>query len=1126
MRRVKPQESGSVMSVNGWLAGVEAKGLRVDTGADRTVVRTDFVPEEAYTGKSLVLDSWRGSQTSRHKVARIAIKVGSVEAVREVAVADTLECPALLGQDLGIPLKVEMMGIVMAQLKAAQPEEDESGEQSEVEVAAPVRGTRAQVISEQNRESADELASAQLECTPVPLSDILDFPDSYFESDPVPTPVAELCTWPEEGSVVDIPLPSLASDGSDRSKLVSEQQADKSLDKLMSLAEKSEKGYGFVDRVLVQEIFDSLGDSNQRVVVPNGMRQHVLELAHSSLVAGHFGFKKTFARISRHFLWPRMWGQVKEFVRSCAGCQRAARNSNAKAPLQPLPCVSEPFEKVAFDLVGPLPRTSSGNKYILTMMCLFTKYPEAIPLKRVNNETVLEAMMEIFSRHGLPKVILTDQGSVFMSKMTRHMCKTFEVHKVRTSPYHPQSDGALERWHACLKGMMKRSEIELKGWDMQLLFAYRDTPHCVTGFSPFTLLFGRDVKGPLGLLRGTWLDGESEEANVSEWLLSVKARMVELAEVVSDRERKAKSTMKRFYNKSAVVKTFVAGDMVLVRKPGIHSKMGDSWEGPYQIERQASPVTYKIQVPGKPLKSKILHCNMLKKWTTPAARIHRVVTMSEEESECEAPPGLRLVRDGFVPSVKEQARLDGVLSEYKDVLCPEPGRTKAIRLSINTGDHEPVRSHPYRIPPRWREEVKEQIDQLLGLGIIRPSDSPWSSSVVTVKKKDGGVRICIDFRAVNSITQPDPYQMPLIEEIFDMLASAKFISKIDLNKGFHQIPIEPRDIPKTAFCTPWGKFEFCVMPFGLRNGPAVFQRLMDRLLHRDKEMSQVYIDDIAVFSASWEEHCTCVARVLDRLREAGLTANVGKCQWGQTKCEFLGHVVGHGKVSPADLKVQAVREFKQPQSKKQIRQFLGLTGYYRRFVRDYAEHTFELTEATRKSSPDRVVWNKVMFDEFVYLKDVLCSLPSLTLPVPSDDFLLQTDASGVGLGAVLSVVRGEEELPVAFYSRKLQPRERRYSATELEGLAVVAAVGHFDAYLVTHLFTVETDHKALTFLNSANHTNGRLARWAMRLQMYTFQIRYRPGSQNVNADVFSRLMEEEEVPLPGPLVNPEGGEMS
>ena len=407
-----------------------------------------------------------------------------------------------------------------------------------------------------------------------------------------------------------------------------------------------------------------------------------------------------------------------------------------------------------------------------------------------------------------------------------------------------------------------------------------------------------------------------------------------------------------------------------------------------------------------------------------------------------------------MPSAAEQDLLDRVLLQFKDVIRSDPGRTDVLQLAINTGTAEPVRCHPYRIPPKWKEEVKVQIDQLLELGIIRLSTSPWSSSVVTVKKKDGGVTICVDY---SQITLPDPYLMPLIEEILDTLASAKFISKIDLNKGFHQIPIQVGDISKTAFCTPWGKFEFAVMPFGLRNGPAVFQRLMDRLLHNDLQFTRVYIDDIAVFSASWEKHCEHIAQVLSRLRQAGLTANVNKCQWGQTSCEFLGHIVGNGKVSPAESKVTAVREFQQPQSKKQIRKFLGLTGYNRKFIQNYAEHMFHLTEATKNTAPDRASFSHVMIEEFVYLKDVLCSLPSLTLPVPSDDFQLQTDASGVGLGAVLSVVREKEELPVGFYSRKLKERERKYSASELEGLAVVDSVCILMlTSLLTHLLSKQT----------------------------------------------------------------------
>ena len=284
-------------------------------------------------------------------------------------------------------------------------------------------------------------------------------------------------------------------------------------------------------------------------------------------------------------------------------------------------------------------------------------------------------------------------------------------------------------------------------------------------------------------------------------------------------------------------------------------------------------------MPGEPNRAKVLHCNILKKWTTPAAHIHRVATIVEEECVNESPPGLTNGRYNFVPSDSQQKLLDETLKKYEDVLSPDPGRTDVLKLAINTGSNQPVRNHPYRIPPRWKDEVRGELDKLLALGIIKPSDSPWSLSIVTVGKKDGGVRICIDFRAVNGITQPDPYQMPLIEEILEALASARFISKIDLKKGFYQIPIDPCDQPKMGFCSPWVKFEFQVMPFGLRNGPAVFQRMMDRILHQDQDVSQVYIDDIAVYSSNWEDHCVHIGRVLDRLRGAGLTANVRKCQW-------------------------------------------------------------------------------------------------------------------------------------------------------------------------------------------------------------------------------------------------------
>ena len=1092
--------------VDGSINDQVVEGMRYDSGCDRTVVSKHLVPLEAYIGKKVVLKGWRGVQTSTHDLARVTISIGNVVHDKKiVAVAEDMEYPVLLGTDLSRNMKKEIMRCVLDEWDAQG--EAFKAQDEVIRDGGCVRVTRAQEKKSREAEQADDLASAESECTPVDLGEVFDFQDELFEQS-VATPLAEV----GDSLVEAVPI---SLDG-DRDALQKEQKADLTLNDLHEYAKEGEKGYTYELGILVQEIENEVGDVMSRIVVPLSRREALLKLAHSGVASGHFGVKKTYARLASHFTWPKMFVQTKELVRICPGCQRAAKNMFARAPLQPLPCIGEPFKVVAMDLVGPLPRTASGYKYLLTLMDLHTKYPEAIPLKRVTNEAVLEAFMEIVSRHGIPETILTDQGSVFMSRLTKAVCELLGIDRIRTSPYHPQSDGALEKWHACLKGMIKKSGVDVKNWDLSLkylLFAYRDTPHAVTGFTPFELLFGRNVKGPLSLVHASWLDQESVGVEAHEWLVNLKEQMRLTSAVVTDREQTAKAKMKKAYDKHAREKVFVIGDEVLVRRPGLKRKLGDFWEGPYKITDKISSLNYRIDKPGK--KSKVLHVNLLKKWCVESARVHGVAVVIEEEGESESQQGLMLKDEiGYVPSLSEQKLLEETLGRFPTVLCEVPGQTEAATMSIRTGDALPISSHPYRIPPKWRTDVRAQIDQLLALGIIEASESPWTSAVVTVKKKEGGCRMCIDYRAVNQVTTPDPYMMPFIEDILDTLATAKYMSKVDLTKGFHQIPVRVEDRAKTAFCTPWGKFQFSRMPFGLRNGPAVFQRMMDKILHEELEHCRVYIDDIVIFSQSWEQHCQHITSVMERLRAAGLTANVKKCQWAKQRFEFLGHTVGVGVVSPSVCKTQALRDFQRPTTKKGVRQFLGLAGYYRRFIEHYAAHSVALTDATRKSAPDFIVWNNVMLDEFNYLKNVLCDVPSLTLPTIIDEYILQTDASGRGIGAVLSVVREGQELPVAYFSRKLKQRETNYSATELEGLAVVNAVQHFGVYLVAQQFTVITDHRALVFLNTARHANGRLARWALALQPYSFSVEYRPGTQNANADALSRCfgdMDEDDV---------------
>ena len=308
IRRVRSPECSELMPVDGWIDGAKVTGLRVDTGADRTIVRKDLVAEEAYTGKVVVLDTWKGAQLSKHRLARVAIRVGEVSVVKDVAVADTLECPTLLGSDLGKPLYVEAMKRIFESWK----EEEKDSAVVEEEKVEAVRATRAQVKKQVEEEVADDLASAQAECKPLPLAEVFDFPDSYFEDDCVVTPVEECVTLPGLGSV-DIPLPDLSGE-SGRASLIVEQQGDPSLERLMGLAEKRERGYAFDEGVLVHYLVDELNDSVQRLVVPAGRRQKVLELGHSNLLAGHFGVKKTYAKIARTFVWPRMWVEVQSFV--------------------------------------------------------------------------------------------------------------------------------------------------------------------------------------------------------------------------------------------------------------------------------------------------------------------------------------------------------------------------------------------------------------------------------------------------------------------------------------------------------------------------------------------------------------------------------------------------------------------------------------------------------------------------------------------------------------------------------------------------------------------------------------------------------------------------------------------
>ena len=434
-----------------------------------------------------------------------------------------------------------------------------------------------------------------------------------------------------------------------------------------------------------------------------------------------------------------------------------------------------------------------------------------------------------------------------------------------------------------------------------------------------------------------------------------------------------------------------------------------------------------------------------------------------------------------------------------------PGRTNLIKHRIETGSNPPVRQPVRRISPHKREEASRLLKEMLDKKVIQPSSSPWASPIVLVPKKDGSVRFCIDYRKVNAITRRDAYPLPRIDDTLDTLAGAKWFSTLDMLSGYWQVELEEGDKEKTAFCTQEGLFEFNVLPFGLCNGPATFQRLMDLVLTGLQWSScLVYLDDVVVVGRSFEEHLRNLQNVFERLRGAGLRLKPKKCAFLQEEVLYLGHLVSREGISTDPSKIDKVVNWPEPVSTKEVQQFLGFANYYRRFIQDFSQIAKPLHRLTERNCPFK--WTAECQQSFDELKAKLTTAPVLTYPDYGKPFILDTDASDFGIGAVLSQKDDEgRERVVAFASRSLTKAERRYCVTRRELLAVVVFTQHFRPYLLGREFTLRTDHGSLTWLQSFRDPEGQLARWLEKLQQFNFSIVHRQGKSHQNADALSRL---------------------
>ena len=425
----------------------------------------------------------------------------------------------------------------------------------------------------------------------------------------------------------------------------------------------------------------------------------------------------------------------------------------------------------------------------------------------------------------------------------------------------------------------------------------------------------------------------------------------------------------------------------------------------------------------------------------------------------------------------------------------------------NTGEAPPVKQRGYRHSRPDNDFIGESLDELAKHGIIEPCESAWASPVVVVEKKEEGARrLCVDQRRVNDVTVTDSYPMPNAEALVDDLENAAIFSTLDMLSGFYQIPMDPADRDKTAFITKQGLFRFTRMPFGLKNAPATYQRVMETVL-AGLPFAKCYIDDILVYSPDMETHLKHLDIVLTRLHDVNMKVKAKKCHFALAEVKYLGHIVTQKGVKPDPENVAAIKDMKQPNNVTEVRAFLGTTGFYRRFIKGYAAIAKPLTDLTRNdvgSVPDS--WTPECTAAFENLRRALMEEPVLTRPNLDKPFILTTDWQPNSIAGILSQMSDDGvEQVIAYGSKKLSGAEANWSATEGECWAVVYFTKRWKHFLLGSKFTLVTDHAALKYIMTATDTSHKWQRWALKIRGYDFEVKHRAGKENTNADGLSRL---------------------
>ena len=427
------------------------------------------------------------------------------------------------------------------------------------------------------------------------------------------------------------------------------------------------------------------------------------------------------------------------------------------------------------------------------------------------------------------------------------VCEYFGIERMLTSPYHPQGNGKLERSHATLSNILSKLTEREGEWAEKLPLvqkALRVVPNRDTGLSPYQIVFGSQLRTPLDALYHGWRQEACQHMDIAQWSGELADQLEDVRDFVAAKGILATNHRKKAYDKCSMARVLKPGDRVLHRKPGLTPKLQEAWSGPYEVEQKLNAVNYKIKSLTEPITYRVVHVNDLKLYNVEPAVPCTLQVLAEDMSD----GNHDLALTGQLPQVQKD--IADVVKDYGDVIADEPSTVTSMTARIDTEPVKLVCLPPYRIPEARIDAVKAELDNLVAQNILEPSNSRWSSPMVIVSKPDGGIRLCGDYRQLNIVTQPWQAHIPILSEILERVSRSKVLSKMDLNKGFHQVPMDKDSKEKTTITTPFGRFCYRKMHFGIRNAPAIFQNLMDSVLQDCRDFVSVYIDDIVIFSDS------------------------------------------------------------------------------------------------------------------------------------------------------------------------------------------------------------------------------------------------------------------------------------